>query len=304
MDFAGRVAIVTGGGRGLGRAYALDLAARGTAVAVVDLPAPSDNPADEVIAEITAGGGVGLALNQSIVGTEEAAQIVRAVTGRFGRIDILINNAGMTSHVPLVDLTEAEVERIFAVHLSAAINLSRECFGHMANQKYGRIVFTSSGAGLFGRVGGAAYGTAKAGLLGLMNAVSIEGAEHGILANAVLPVALTTISSNSSVSSTLTSPTDGIEDRIAPESVAPIVVYLASDACSVSRHLYSAVAGRYARVFVSVGHGWLYEGPDQASADVIAEHWDEIDSTSNSWVPDGLIEELSEAAGRAREVKR
>jgi len=200
IDFTGQVAIVTGGGNGIGRAHCLALAARGAKLVVNDLGASSSGAgraseaADRVVDEIRAAGGEAIPNYESVATREGGAAIIAAALKAFGRIDALVNNAGFLTDAPFDEMTDAQIDTIIDVHLKGAFYVSQPAFRAMKDAGYGRIVFTGSASGMFGHAWHASYGAAKAGMLGLMNVVALEGVPHGILANAIMPNAVTRIS--------------------------------------------------------------------------------------------------------------
>lgn len=287
VDFRERVAIVTGAGGGIGRAHALLLAARGAAVVVNDVghrtgdDGTSRSTAAEVVSEIVAAGGRAIASTDSIVTAAGGQAIVDATLAAYGRLDVVVHNAGILRDRSFAKLTADEVEDVMAVHLDGAFHVVGPAYRVMQQAGYGRIVLTTSASGLFGTFGQANYGAAKAGLVGLMNVLAVEGARHGIRANAVAPTALTQM-------------TEGLLGDLAehfdPAHVAAVVAYLASERCELTHTILSAGGGRVARVFVGVTPGW-YSGPAITSPETVAAHLDEILDREGYIVPeDGLGE--------------
>jgi NAD(P)-dependent dehydrogenase (short-subunit alcohol dehydrogenase family) len=297
IDFSGQVVVVTGAGRGLGRLFAREIARRGGSVVVNDLGGAmrgegSDwRVADQVVAEIERAGGVAVASYESVASSDGGEAIVRRAVDRFGRLDAVVSNAGIFNSVPFDELSAAEWRNMLGVHLDGGFYLSQPAFRVMKSQGYGRFVFIASSAGLFGQPLEAHYAAAKAGLLGLSNVIAIEGAEHGILANTVLPFARTRM-----VTETVPDPQylaeSGFLTAIRPELVVPIVVFLASRSCRLSHHNYSAGAGRFARVFVGLAEGWLAKRDSSPTADDIAAHLDEVSATEPFTVPLSIFEEV------------
>lgn len=238
IDFNNQVAIVTGAGRGLGRLYALDLARRGAAVVVNDLggtmrgEGADPKVADEVVAEITSAGGVAVASYDSVDHAGGGEAIVDAAVEHFGRVDVVISNAGIFNSIAFDELTPAQWRQMLAVHLDGGFYLSQPAFKVMKKQGYGRFVFISSSGGLFGQHLEAHYGAAKSGLVGLSNIIALEGAEHGVLSNTVLPFGFSRMVTETVDPDTLKSL--GLLDLIGPDKVVPIVTYLASRACQSS----------------------------------------------------------------------
>ena len=274
LRFDGRVAIITGAGGGLGRAHAIELARRGACVLVNDLggsldgSGSSDSAASHVVEEITAFGGIAAPNHDSVATSEGGENIVQSALDAFGRVDIVINNAGILRDRSFHKMDAAMIDQVIDVHLKGAMFVSQPAFRLMREQRYGRIVNTSSASGLFGNYGQANYGAAKAGLAGLTRVLAIEGSTHGIKVNAIAPIALTRM-------------TQGIlgdlASNVAPESVSPLVAYLASEECSVNGNIYSVAGGRIARIFVAETHGVvLGENTPEAIGDSISQI-DELD---------------------------
>ena len=184
---------------------------------------------------------------------------MRTAIDRFGRLDAVVSNAGIFQTVPFEDLTPTDWRRMLQVHLDGGFHVSQPAFRVMKSQGYGRFVFIASSAGLFGQPNRAHYAAAKAGMLGLANVIAIEGAEHGILANSVLPFGYSRMVAETVGDADQSSPSPAFLKAIEPELVVPLVVFLASRTCGLTHHNFSACAGRFARVFVGLGEGWLAE---------------------------------------------
>ena len=297
IDFTGQVAIVTGAGRGLGRLYAIEIARRGGSVVVNDLggtmrgDGASASVADDVVAEIERAGGVAVASYDSVASAEGGAAIVRTAVDRFGRLDAVVSNAGIFESVPFDELSQHNWRRMLSVHLDGGFYVSQPAFRVMKARGYGRFVFMASSAGLFGQPLEAHYAAAKAGLLGLANVIAIEGAPHGILANTVLPFGYTRM-----VTETVPDPQylaeSGFLNAIKAELTVPIVVFLASRACELSHHNYSAGAGRFARVFLGLGEGWLAEAGGSPTAEDIAAHLTAVSGIDPFTVPMSIFDEV------------
>ena len=299
IDFNGQVVVVTGAGRGLGRLYAIDLAQRGAAVVVNDLGAAMSGAgsdpgvAQQVADEITQAGGTAVASYDSVDDPASAQAIVDTAVDRFGRLDAVVSNAGIFHTQPFHELAAADWRRMLSVHLDGGFYLSQPAFRVMKAQGYGRFVFAVSSAGLFGQPNSAHYAAAKAGLLGLANVISIEGAAHGILANTVLPFGLSRM-----VTETLGEDAGIVEESqflqaIDPQLVVPMVVYLASRTCVLTHHNFSACAGRFARAFVGLGEGWLAESGVMPRAEDVAEHLEEIRAVEPFTVPTSIFDEIA-----------
>jgi NAD(P)-dependent dehydrogenase (short-subunit alcohol dehydrogenase family) len=297
IDFAGQAVIVTGAGRGLGRLYALELARRGASVVVNDLggsmhgSGADTSVADQVVDEIAGAGGVAVASHDSVDSPEGGEAIVQTAIESFGRLDAVVSNAGIFNSIPFEDLSTDDWRRMLGVHLDGGFYLSQPAYRVMKSQGYGRFVFVSSSAGMFGQHMEAHYAAAKAGLVGLTNVIALEGAPHGILANTVLPYGVSRMVTET-VEDTKALEKSGLLQAIRPELVAPMVVYLASRACEFSHRNYSAFGGRFARVFVGLGQGWLAGQDTNPTADDVAAHLSEVSATEPFTIPESIYEEV------------
>lgn len=297
LRFDDRVAVITGGGRGLGREYALLLASRGARVVVND-PGGSltgdgtdEGPAHEVVREIVAAGGQAVASTESVATAEGGKAIIAAATEHFGRIDILIHNAGIVRRGSLKELSYADFESVLDVHLRGAFHVVRPAFPLMCAAGYGRIVLTSSIGGLYGNHGVANYAAAKAGIVGLTNVAALEGVAEGVTCNAIIPGAVTRMA-------------EGLDTSAYPpmgsDLVAPAVGWLAHETCSVSGELFVAIAGRVARAFVAETPG-VYQ-PSWSIEDVAANIDAIRDDTAPlvfAPVPDGHTDHIRYSFGVA-----
>ena len=252
LRFDGRVVIITGAGGGLGRSHALELARRGAHILVNDLGSAVDGSgssmfaADRVVEEITALGGIAAPNHDSVATSQGGRSIVQAALDTFGRVDVLVNNAGILRDKAFHHMDDSMIDSVIDIHLKGALHVSQPAFRLMREQGYGRIVNTSSASGLFGNFGQANYGAAKAGLAGLTRVLAIEGAGHGIKVNAIAPIASTRMTQDV---------LGDLAAKVSPESVSPMVAYLAHEECSVNGHVYSVAGGRVARIFVAETHG-------------------------------------------------
>ncbi len=290
LGFDGRVAIVTGAGGGLGRAHALELARRGASVVVNDIGAALNgqlgegaaSPADKVVEEIKALGGEAVANTDSIASVEGGIALVQSAVDAFGRIDVVVNNAGILRDKTFHNTSPDDIEPVLDVHLRGVFNVTRPAWVKMREQGYGRVVVTSSSAGLWGNFGQASYGSAKMGLVGLIKVLAQEGRKYSIQANAIAPVARTR----------MTEGLNGVlEDLLDPEQVSAVVAFLAHESCSLSGEVLSCGAGRVARVFVGVTQGYLADG--LLDAETIAEHLDQVFDDTNYVVPGSSGEEVA-----------
>lgn len=271
LRFDDRVAIITGAGHGLGRSHALLLAERGAKVVVNDLGGALDGtgasagPAAEIAGLITKNGGQAVASTDDISTPEGARAVVQAAVDAFGRVDIVVNNAGILRDRSLGKMTVEDFDSVLAVHVRGSYLVSQAAYPLMKAAGYGRVVNTTSPAGLFGNFGQANYSTAKMGLVGLTKTIAIEGARNGIRANAIAPIAWTRMTES-------LLPAE-FEAKFTPERVSALVAYLVHESCEVSGEVFSVGAGRVARVFVAEGPGWK---TDDLTPEAIADNWQSV----------------------------
>jgi NAD(P)-dependent dehydrogenase (short-subunit alcohol dehydrogenase family)/putative sterol carrier protein len=254
IRFDGRVAIVTGAGAGLGRVYALELAKRGAKVVVNDLGGARDGsgkgsktPAEKVADEINASGGEALANYDNVATVKGGENIIKTALDAFGTVDILINNAGILRDKTFLKMEPETWQAVIDVHLNGAYNVSRPAFGVMREKGYGRILMTTSAAGLYGNFGQTNYSAAKMGLVGLMNTLKLEGEKHNIKVNTIAPMAASRLTQD-------ILPPDVIA-KLKPELVAPMALYLVSEQCPVSGNIYNVGMGCFNRAAIVTGAG-------------------------------------------------
>jgi NAD(P)-dependent dehydrogenase (short-subunit alcohol dehydrogenase family) len=296
--FDGRVAVITGSGRGLGRAYAELLAAKGAKVVVND-PGGSmqgegadAGPAEEVVQAIKAAGGEAAACTESVATQEGGRAIIQAALDHYGRLDILIHNAGNVRYGSLEEISYEDFNAVLDVHLMGAFHVVRPAFPIMCKAGYGRIVLTSSISGLYGNNNCVNYGVSKAGIIGLNNVAALEGAPKGVKSNIILPGAVTRMAEGLDISQ---------YPPMGPELVAPVVGWLAHESCSITGELLVSMAGRVARAFIAETEG-VYR--PSWSIDDVADEIDGIRDTSRQWilppVPSGFVDHLQRSFEMAR----
>ena len=275
IHFEGQVAVVTGAGAGLGRIYALELAKRGAKVVVNDLGGARDGsgsdltPADKVVEEIRAMGGEAVASHHSVATPEGGRAIVETAVKAFGSIDVLINNAGILRDKTLVKMEPENWAAVMDVHLNGAYNVTRPAFIKMRESGYGRIVFTTSAAGLYGNFGQTNYSAAKMALVGFMNTLRLEGDKYNVKVNSVAPVAATRLTQD-------VMPPDLFE-KAKPEYVAPLVLYLCSERCTLTGAVYNAGLGYFNRVALVTGPGVaMGDGEKVPTPEAVQAQWDRI----------------------------
>ena len=276
IRFDERVAVITGAGGGLGRVYALELARRGARVVVNDYGGPRDgagagsrSAADRVVNEIHAQGGEAVANYDDVATPEGGDHIIRTAMEAFGSVDILINNAGILRDKSFPKMEPENWKAVLDVHLNGAYHVTRPAFQVMKEKGYGRIIMTTSAAGLYGNFGQANYAAAKMGLVGLMNALKLEGEKYGIRVNTVAPLAASRLTED-------VLPPDLFE-KMQPGYVAPLVLYLAAERCQESGEIFNAGLGCYNRVAILTGPTVrLGDGTDPPAPEDIHDHWDRI----------------------------
>ena len=282
LRFDDRVAIVTGAGGGLGRAYALDLAKRGAKVVVNDLGGARDgsgsslSAAQTVVDEITALGGEAMANSASVTDAAAVEKMVAVVKERWGRIDILINNAGILRDKTFIKMNHDDFRQVLDVHLMGSVNCTKAVWDIMREQAYGRILMTTSSTGLYGNFGQANYGAAKLGLVGLMKTLVLEGAKYNVKCNTIAPLAATRMTEDVIPAEMLA--------LMGPETVVPAAVYLVSEEAPTNA-IINAGGGGFERAYVTLTQG-IHVKPEDMSAETIAARFAEISDRTGEIVPD------------------
>ena len=280
VSFENKTVIVTGAGNGLGKSYAIEFAKRGANVVVNDLGGAVDgsgsanSPADEVVEEIKNNGGNAVANYDSVASKEGGDSIVNSAIETFGGLHAVVNNAGILRDKSFAKMTEEDLDAVLDVHLKGTFFVCQPAFAHMKENGYGRFVNVASPSGLFGNFGQSNYAAAKMGIVGLTNIISIEGAKYNIKANVLAPNATTR----------MTEELFGEEfaKLFKVEQVTPLVVFLASEVCDVTHEIFSAGAGRYARIGINTHKG--YVNPE-ATADDISENIEGIRTIKDGSYP-------------------
>lgn len=271
IRFDGQVALVTGAGAGLGRAYALDLARRGAKVVVNDLGGDPHGrgentaPAQKVVDEIKAAGGEAVANFDSVASYDGGFNMVKTAIDTFGRLDIVICNAGILRDVAFHNMSEDDWDSVFAVHIKGSFTVLRAAWPVFRQQSYGRVILTTSSSGIYGQFGQANYGAAKTAMLGLMNVLKQEGAKYNVTVNTIAPVAGTRL--------TATVMPQEMVERLKPEHVVPAVVYMVSKECTDSGLVIEAGAGNFNRAAIVKGKG-VQPGMDTVKdAEWVQQNW-------------------------------
>lgn len=296
--FDGRVAVITGAGRGLGRSYARLLASKGARIVVNDVGASLNGdgkdagPANEVVAEIKAAGGEAVSCTATVATPEGGKSIIEAALDSYGRIDVLIHNAGNVRYGSLEEISYEDFKSVVDVHLMGAFHVVRPAFPLMCKAGYGRVVLTSSIGGLYGNHSCVNYGMSKAGMIGLNNIVAIEGAPKGIKSNIILPGAVTRMAEGLDTSKY--PPMD-------PELVAPVVGWLAHESCTITGEMLVSMAGRVARALVAETEG-VYR--PSWSIDDVGDQIEAIRDANRLWmlapVPTGFFDHMDRSFEMAR----
>ncbi len=278
LDFTGQVAIITGAGNGLGKSHALELARRGAKIVVNDLGGARDgtggslSAAEEVVKEIEACGGEAIANGANVTKLDEVEAMVASGMDKWGRVDILINNAGILRDKSFSKMTMDDYRLVVDVHLIGSANCSKAVWEIMKEQKYGRIMMTSSPSGLYGIFGQANYSAAKAGVIGLMNALTLEGRKYDIRVNSLAPTAATRMTEDIGIP-------EPVLEQMTPASITAGVVYLVSEDAP-SKCILSAAGGGFARAYMVETPG-IYLKPDEQTAENVAAQFDQISAKEN-----------------------
>jgi NAD(P)-dependent dehydrogenase (short-subunit alcohol dehydrogenase family) len=287
LGYDGKVAIITGAGGGLGREHALLLASRGARLVINDVGGSvhgdggDAGPAQAVVKELEALGAEAVANTDSVATPEGGEAIVQTALDAFGRVDIVVNNAGILRDKAFHNMTADLVEPVFDVHLKGAFYVTRPAWVVMREQGYGRVVNTASASGIFGMFGQANYGAAKMGLVGLTRVLANEGARHGIKVNAIAPIAYTRMTEEIM---------PGMEEKLRPELVSPVMAWLAHEDCPVSGEVFSVAGGYVARIFIGLTPGIIDK---ELTPEIVRDRFDEIRDESGYIVPTQPADEFA-----------
>ncbi len=283
INYEGRVAVVTGAGGGLGRSHALLLASRGAKVVVNDLGGSRDGTgagsemADQVVQEIKDAGGEAVANYDGVHTWEGGAAIIQTAVDAFGKVDIVVNNAGILRDVSFAKLEPEQLDLVLKVHLYGGFHVTKAAWPHMRENGYGRIINTTSGSGLYGNFGQSNYAAAKLGLVGLTRTLAHEGAKYNIMANVIAPVAASRMTEDIMPPQLL--------EVLEPQNVSPLVGYLAAEDCTDTGRIFSVGGGYIARVAIVEGAGATFS--EGFSPDDVAASWDDV---MNVGITDGAAE--------------
>ena len=278
ISYKDKVVIVTGSGGGLGRCHAMQFAQRGAKVVVNDLGGAVDGSggsseaADKVVQEIKDIGGEAISNGSSVTDKAGVQKLVEDTMAAYGRIDVLVNNAGVLRDKSFAKVTLDDFEFVVDVHMMGSVYCTKAVWPIMVEQKYGRIVMTSSSSGIFGNFGQSNYGSAKMGVVGLMNTLRIEGQKNNIKVNSLVPVAATRMTENLGMP-------DAVFDSLKPESVSPAVIFMSSEDAP-DGVMISAGAGVFAMAEIVHSEGIALKG-DDLNADMLAEKWSEASDMTN-----------------------
>lgn len=296
VRFDNRVVIVTGSGSGLGKCYALEFAKRGASVVVNDpgssLDGSGENAAaaDVVVKEITDAGGKAVANYDSVATKDGGENIVKTALDAFGTVDVLVNNAGIIRDKSILKLTEDDWDLVTAVHQKGAFCVTQPALAVMKEKKYGRIVNTSSGAGLYGNFGQSNYAAAKMAMIGLMNSINVECSKHNIFCNCIAPVAASRMTEN-------LMPPEVLE-KLKPEFIAPLVLYLCSEQSTTNRMIFNCAGGWFSRTEIKCSPGVLLgDGKREITPEEIVDNLDKITSMDDGKIHTNLMETFAYLSG-------
>lgn len=281
VRYDGKTVIVTGGGGSLGRAYCLLFASRGANVVVNDLggsytgEGASQSAADKVVEEIKAAGGNAIASYESVSEMDSAEKTIKAGVDAFGRVDILINNAGILRDKSFAKMEEDDWDKIMEVHMKGAFCMTKACWPHFREQSYGRVIMTASAAGIYGNFGQANYSAAKLGLFGMGQTLALEGKKYNINVNTIAPVA------RSRMTETVMPPP--LLEKLRPEAVAPLVGWLCSEESKESGSLFEVGAGRFFKLGWQRNGGFATANEDGvASLEELRDNWSDVTDMSDA----------------------
>ncbi len=280
IRFDGQVALVTGAGGGLGKAYALDLSSRGAKVVVNDLGGDPRGqgadaaPAQKVCDEIKAAGGEAIPNFDSVAEYDGGFNMVKQAIDQWGRLDVVVCNAGILRDIAFHNMSEEDWDKIFAVHVKGSFSVLRAVWPVFRQQSYGRVVLTTSSSGIWGNFGQTNYGAAKTAMLGMMNVLKQEGAKYNVKVNTLAPVAGTRLTAT-------VMPPEAVE-RLKPDYVAPAVIYMASNECQDSGLIIEAGAGNFNRAAIVRGKGIQPGIGDIKDAEWVAENWAAVTSLADA----------------------
>ena len=298
LRFDGRTVVITGAGGGLGRAYSLAFSARGANVVVNDLAsagpanADSSNNAERVVAEIEAQGGTAVASTDSV---QHGDRIIATAMDCFGRVDVLVNNAGILRDKSFHNMSDESWHEVLQVHLEGTRKTTQAAWPHMRDAGYGRVVMTTSSAGIFGNFGQANYAAAKLGVLGLAQTLSIEGANKGIYVNTVAPFAASGLTSDVFP--------EAMQAALKPEHIAPLVLWLCHERSAANGKLIEAGAGWYAALAWERARGLMLDTNTPIEPEHVETGWDTITSFSDSDHPTTVLDTVMQLT-RAIEGKK
>jgi NAD(P)-dependent dehydrogenase (short-subunit alcohol dehydrogenase family) len=313
IDFSGQVAVVTGAGGALGSAFCRELARRGAAIVANDLGGTttgeggSTDYADAIVHELRTAGARAVANYDSVAEEAGGQAIIDAALSNFGRVDIVISNAGNQRNAAFGSLTAADIEAVFAVHVKGAFNVCQPAYREMVRQGYGRLVLVGSQSGIFGNPMRANYGAAKTAMIGLMNVIAQE-APPGVAVNTLFPNAQggrlggTALAERPDIAflKAAGERTRYFAEAMKPEFVAALACYMASRQCDSSQNMYSVLGGKYSRIFVGLTEGWYAPGADAPNCDDILAHIDRIDDRSHYAVPLSGLDEMDSVLAARR----